>query len=350
MSFGVPGVVHDDLLHRRVEDRALVPQTFVRAPLRARDDPRRGPVGLTRRASARRRADRSAPTPRSSRARYGAAAAAAPAPAAICNAARRDTPCEISRSDVRASEVNERTREPYRGRRRDMPHLRFVRMCYERPVPASARPAVAIDVTPLLGARSGIGNAVGEIVTALQALEAAPPLVPYTLSLRARTMRHRRAGRHALRAVAGAGAAAVVGALRRAAHRPVAAAGRGRARDQLPRAAESAADARERVRLFVRALPGAVHAGGARAGAARAAIDRARRDRAHRLGVRRGRDRGAVRPRPAQRGPTRRDPARRPPSRRRSAHAARSRRRDRRQSRSCSRSRRSNLARTSRTS
>ena len=62
-------------------------------------------------------------------------------------------------------------------------------MCYEQPVPASARPAVAIDVTPLLGARSGIGNAVGEIVTALNNLEAAPPLVPYTLSLRARTMR-----------------------------------------------------------------------------------------------------------------------------------------------------------------
>ena len=56
-------------------------------------------------------------------------------------------------------------------------------------MPGSARPAVAIDVTPLLGARSGIGNAVGEIVTALQALEAAPPLVPYTLSLRARSMR-----------------------------------------------------------------------------------------------------------------------------------------------------------------
>ena len=70
-----------------------------------------------------------------------------------------------------------------------MPHLGFVGVCYERPVPASARPAVAIDVTPLLGVRSGIGNAVAEIVTALQGLEAAPPLVPYTLSLRARTMR-----------------------------------------------------------------------------------------------------------------------------------------------------------------
>jgi glycosyltransferase involved in cell wall biosynthesis len=62
-------------------------------------------------------------------------------------------------------------------------------MCYERPVPSPARPAVAIDVTPLLGARSGIGNAVGEIVAALQNLEAAPPVVPYALSLRARMMR-----------------------------------------------------------------------------------------------------------------------------------------------------------------
>ncbi len=61
-------------------------------------------------------------------------------------------------------------------------------MWYERPMPG-ARPAVAMDVTPLLGARSGIGNAVGEIVAALQRLEAAPPIVPYTLSLRARTMR-----------------------------------------------------------------------------------------------------------------------------------------------------------------
>jgi glycosyltransferase involved in cell wall biosynthesis len=61
-------------------------------------------------------------------------------------------------------------------------------MCYEPAVPGS-RPAVAIDVTPLLGARSGIGNAVSEITAALQRLEAAPPLIPYTLSLRARRMR-----------------------------------------------------------------------------------------------------------------------------------------------------------------
>ena len=61
-------------------------------------------------------------------------------------------------------------------------------MWYEPAVPGT-RPAVAIDVTPLLGARSGIGNAVGEITAALQRLEAAPPLVPYTLSLRARRTR-----------------------------------------------------------------------------------------------------------------------------------------------------------------
>ena len=53
----------------------------------------------------------------------------------------------------------------------------------------TARPTVAIDVTPLLGARSGIGAAVAEIVTALRALEAGPDLVPYTLSTRARLHR-----------------------------------------------------------------------------------------------------------------------------------------------------------------
>ncbi|HEY5171775.1 MAG TPA: glycosyltransferase family 1 protein [Acidimicrobiia bacterium] len=51
------------------------------------------------------------------------------------------------------------------------------------------RPTVAIDVTPLLGARSGVGAAVAEIVAALRALEAGPDLVPYTLSTRARLHR-----------------------------------------------------------------------------------------------------------------------------------------------------------------
>ncbi len=53
----------------------------------------------------------------------------------------------------------------------------------------TARPTVAIDVTPTLGARTGIGNAVAEIVNALRALEAGPDLVPYTLSWRARRQR-----------------------------------------------------------------------------------------------------------------------------------------------------------------
>ncbi|MGQ0823961.1 MAG: glycosyltransferase family 4 protein [Actinomycetota bacterium] len=53
-------------------------------------------------------------------------------------------------------------------------------------MPGTARPTVAIDVTPLIGLRTGIGNAVAEVMTALAELDAAPDLVPYTLSLRAR--------------------------------------------------------------------------------------------------------------------------------------------------------------------
>ena len=56
-------------------------------------------------------------------------------------------------------------------------------------MPANARPNVAIDVTPLIGLRTGIGSAVAEILSALQALEAAPAIIPYTLSVRARQHR-----------------------------------------------------------------------------------------------------------------------------------------------------------------
>jgi glycosyltransferase involved in cell wall biosynthesis len=56
-------------------------------------------------------------------------------------------------------------------------------------VSPTARPTVAIDVTPLLGARTGIGVAVAETLAALRALEAGPDLVPYTLSTRARLQR-----------------------------------------------------------------------------------------------------------------------------------------------------------------
>ncbi|MDQ1467612.1 MAG: hypothetical protein QOH10_2027 [Actinomycetota bacterium] len=48
---------------------------------------------------------------------------------------------------------------------------------------------VAIDVTPLVGVRTGIGNAVAELITSFASLEAAPTLVPYALSLRAREHR-----------------------------------------------------------------------------------------------------------------------------------------------------------------
>lgn len=48
---------------------------------------------------------------------------------------------------------------------------------------------VAIDVTPLVGHRTGIGQALEEITATLPTLNDAPELVPYALSLRAR--RHR---------------------------------------------------------------------------------------------------------------------------------------------------------------
>jgi glycosyltransferase involved in cell wall biosynthesis len=49
---------------------------------------------------------------------------------------------------------------------------------------------VAIDVTPLVGVRTGIGGAVAELITSFASLEAAPTLVPYALSLRAREHRN----------------------------------------------------------------------------------------------------------------------------------------------------------------
>ncbi|MCZ7531662.1 MAG: glycosyltransferase family 4 protein [Acidimicrobiia bacterium] len=55
-------------------------------------------------------------------------------------------------------------------------------------MPTGAHP-VAIDVTPLVGVRTGIGVTVAEIIAALGALDAAPPLVPYALSIRARSHR-----------------------------------------------------------------------------------------------------------------------------------------------------------------
>jgi glycosyltransferase involved in cell wall biosynthesis len=49
--------------------------------------------------------------------------------------------------------------------------------------------AVAVDATPLLGVRTGIGKVVGEIFDALPRVPEAPQVVPYTLSWRARRRR-----------------------------------------------------------------------------------------------------------------------------------------------------------------
>jgi glycosyltransferase involved in cell wall biosynthesis len=48
---------------------------------------------------------------------------------------------------------------------------------------------VAIDVTPLVGVRTGVGAALADIIDAFGALDHAPTLVPYALSLRARQHR-----------------------------------------------------------------------------------------------------------------------------------------------------------------
>ncbi len=52
---------------------------------------------------------------------------------------------------------------------------------------SAARPRVALDVTPLLGFRTGIGLSVQETWAALSALGDGPTLIPYALGLRART-------------------------------------------------------------------------------------------------------------------------------------------------------------------
>ena len=89
-------------------------------------------------------------------------------------------------------------RIPHRLHRRAPPNPQETRAqsrsrsssCATKPgVSPTARPAIAIDVTPLLGTRSGVGIAVAELVDALRALASAPPLVPYTLSARARMHR-----------------------------------------------------------------------------------------------------------------------------------------------------------------
>ena len=58
-------------------------------------------------------------------------------------------------------------------------------------MPGSRSLTVALDATPLLGVRTGIGVAVAEILEALNRLPAAPDVAPYALSLSARAHRNR---------------------------------------------------------------------------------------------------------------------------------------------------------------
>lgn len=58
-------------------------------------------------------------------------------------------------------------------------------MWYERPVTTDPGPAVAIDVTPVIGPPSGIGAAVAAVVTALPTCEKPVRVIPFTMSARA---------------------------------------------------------------------------------------------------------------------------------------------------------------------
>jgi glycosyltransferase involved in cell wall biosynthesis len=62
-------------------------------------------------------------------------------------------------------------------------------LCYEHRVVDALAVRVALDVTPLIGVRTGVGAALAEILAAFGTLEQPPHVVPYALSLRAR--RHR---------------------------------------------------------------------------------------------------------------------------------------------------------------
>ena len=138
-----------------------------------------------------------------------------------------------------------------------------------------------------VGVRTGIGNAVAELIASFANLEAAPTLVPYALSLRAREHRSELPPdtrfppipARALLASWGRSDAPKLDFWLRP--------GPGAARDQLPRAAEPAAGDRDDQRLLVRPVSGAVHARGPGAAARRAALDPSGRGRPRAVRVRR---------------------------------------------------------------
>ena len=75
-------------------------------------------------------------------------------------------------------------KEPDRTRKNHGPRAT---LCYEQLVIANEARRVALDVTPLVGVRTGIGTAVAEILKSLQELQTAPVLLPYALSRSARS-------------------------------------------------------------------------------------------------------------------------------------------------------------------
>src|SRR4051794_24346518 len=118
-----------------------------------------------------------------------ATAAAAPAPSPSFSASRRVMPaaqsghvccCEsvtiVPR--VAASTIPSAARES-----------RSRRCATKRRVSPADTVRVAVDVTPLIGVRTGVGAALAEIIDAFGQLDDRPAIVPYALSLRARQHR-----------------------------------------------------------------------------------------------------------------------------------------------------------------
>src|SRR3954465_7101553 len=179
--------MNDQLLHRCVVRLPRAAQCFVRAPLRTGDDRRHGPVlnraererflgevderhaaaqatDIRRRCrdDTRGRAElqRGSPTDAVAAVVRHGSPRPAPPPGARVFTWKHRQPRPLSaeeRCTTGSGSANDRKRLP---------------MCYKAAVPVPARssartPTVAIDVTPLVGTRSGIGAAVAEIVTAL---------------------------------------------------------------------------------------------------------------------------------------------------------------------------------------
>ena len=298
MSFGVPVWCTTIFLTDELKIGPVVAQRLVRAPLRAGDDRRRRPVADAGPRRARRH--RESTRRRARRARHGAASSRREmrrggrgtrrAPAAELQRGRAASRrCECSRSDVAASErAGNEPAQPYRGVAGNSCRTPARRAggCATQRAGARPRPTRCRDRRHAAARRAQRDRRTRSARSSprCSALEAAPAARSVHAELpRARRMRADVPADTRFVPLPGARPAALVGALRRPAHRPLA-----RARPHVVHATNYLAPPSRLPTLvsvydcsFVR-YPGAVHARGARARADRPPGDRPRRDGPHR--------------------------------------------------------------------